>query len=78
MTSIDPQPDQTVAYNQLEISIEVTYTDNKNKANNWKQTFSFFERYESTKNLASVREQLHSVIFTDIVEKVFNRAFTDW
>ncbi len=78
VTSIDPQPDETTAFNQLEIAVEVSYIDNHNEDNNWTQTFSFFERFESSQNLASVQDQLHEVIFTDITTKVFNRAFTEW
>lgn len=78
VTSIDPQPDETTAYNELRIAIDVEYIDNQNEENNWKQNFSFFERFESSQNLVTVQDQLHDVILTEITTKVFDKAFTNW
>lgn len=78
VSSIDPKPDETTAYNQLRIAIDVTYIDEHDEKNNWTQNFSFFEQFESSQNLVSVQAELHDIILTDIVTKVFDKAFTNW
>lgn len=78
VSSIDPKPDETTAYNQLRIAIQVNYIDEQDDANNWTQTFSFFEQFESSQNLMNVQSELHEVILEDIATKVFDKAFTNW
>ena len=73
-----PQPNQVTAFNRLEIRISVEYIDNKDETKNWKQTFSHFANYDSAENLANVQDGLVEEIFEEIVDNIFNKAFTNW
>ena len=78
VASVAPQPNERTAFNQLRISVNVKYESRKNEKNNWNQSFSYFTNYPSTTNLLSVQDQLIEEINNQLVEDIFNRAFTDW
>lgn len=73
-----PQPGETSAFNRLNVSIEVEYTDNQKEEEAWKSTFSFFFDYPSEDNLIDIQDEAVDVIFDQLVEDVFNKAFTNW
>ena len=73
-----PQPGETTAFNRLNVSIEVEYIDNNKEDTNWKNTFSFFFDYPSDENLIDIQDEALDTIFDQLVEDVFNKAFTNW
>lgn len=78
VTSEAPQQGETVALNRLTIVLALEYIDNKNEENNWKSNFSHFENFSSDQDLASVEPDLIAVISDQLMEDIFNKAFTDW
>lgn len=81
VTSVAPQEvDGTFgsALNRLQIAIQVDYVNNENDEDNWSQSFSFFEDFDSSTDLSSVQEELIANIFQQLTEDVFNRSFTNW
>lgn len=66
------------ALNRLSISIEVEYYNNEDEEDNWNQTFSFFQDFESTDDLSDVQDELIELIFEQINQDIFNKAFTNW
>lgn len=73
-----PQAGNTVALNKLEITVSVNYTNNKDESKNWKKQFSFFRTFESDKDFISIQESLIDEIFKQLMENIFNQAFTGW
>lgn len=78
VTALDPQPGEFTALNRLQIGVRIEYLSNKNKDDKWQQTFSFFEDFPADQNLIDVEENLISLIFDQLTEDIFNRAFSDW
>lgn len=81
VTSQAPEEGQTTAFNRLDISIRVTFTNNINddpKKSFKDKTFSFFEDYPSDTNLLDIQDELIANITDQIVEYIFNEAFSDW
>ena len=81
VTSVAPQETDAgfgSALNRLQISLQVSYVSNQNEDDNWNQSFSFFQDFESTQDLVSVQDELIDVIFEQLTQDVFNRAFTNW
>ncbi len=82
VTSVAPQEREGGSFgsalNRLQISIQVDYVNHKNEEDNWTQSFSFFEDFDSNTDLSSVQEELISNIFRQLTEDVFNRSFTNW
>lgn len=80
ITALAPQPDQTVAFQRLTIKIDVTYknTKDKNESASWQQTFSRFADFSSDQDLSSVENALITDIYSQLLDDVFNRAFSGW
>jgi hypothetical protein len=83
ITNYDTRPtaitgQETAALNRFTISIKVKYNNSVNPELSFDQGFSRYEDYASSKNLASVEDELTKLIIDNIVEDVFNRAFINW
>jgi len=78
ISSVAPQPDQTSALNRLEIVVVIEFVDNNNEDKDWKQTFSFFSDFASNENILDIQDQLINIIQEQIIEDIFNKAFTNW
>lgn len=78
--ALAPQADQTVAFQRLTINIQVDYRNTKveDGSKNWSQSFSRFANFSSEEDLASVEETLIQDIYAQILDDVFNRAFSGW
>ena len=73
-----PQPGETVALNRLEISVAVNFINHKDEMKNWNSSFSFFSDFGTDQNLLDIQDGLIALIYEQIAEDIFNRAFTDW
>ena len=78
VTSEAPEPGETTSFNRLTISVSVEYINNRDEDNKWKKNFSFFANFPADQNLLDVQDNLISTINDQIVEDIFNFAFTDW
>ena len=64
--------------NRLQIGVSVDYINHIDEDESFTQTFSFFQDFESSENLADVQDALIEDIFQQITEDIFNRAFSNW
>ncbi|TXB63476.1 LPS assembly lipoprotein LptE [Phaeodactylibacter luteus] len=80
VTSEAPQPGEVTSINRLTIVTAVQYINNVNEEKSWpnKKNFSFFFDFPSTQTLADVEEEAISAISQQMMEDIFNAAFTDW
>lgn len=78
VAAVAPQAGETTASNQLKMVISVEFEYPKDEKRNWKQTFSYLKDFPSSTNLLSVQDQLITEINEQLVEDIFNKAFTDW
>lgn len=78
VTAVAPERDATTAANRLDIAVSVTYENAQDDKDRWTQTFSFFLDFPSDRNLLDVQDELIDQIFGQIMEDIFNKAFTDW
>ncbi|MFN7119843.1 MAG: LPS assembly lipoprotein LptE [Saprospiraceae bacterium] len=78
VTSEAPQPGEVTAINRLTIVTAIEYVNNVDNKKNWKSNFSFFYDFPSTQDLASVQETAVAAITRQMMEDIFNKAFTDW
>lgn len=77
VTSEAPRPGEFTAINRLTINVAVDYKNNVD-AKEWKNNFSFFYDFSSSQDLASVQDEAIRVISNQLMEDIFNKAFTDW
>lgn len=78
VTSEAPRQGETVALNRLTIVLAVEYVDNKDEDKNWKSNFSHFENFDSDQDLSAVETDLITLITDQLMEDIFNKAFTSW
>ncbi len=81
VTSVAPEEGATTAFNRLEIVVSVNFKNNitaDEQKKEWRQSFSFFEDYASDTNLLDIQDSLIENITDQIVEDIFNKAFSDW
>ncbi len=79
LTPEAPQAGNTVALNKLEITVSVNYINNNDEAKNWKnKQFSFFRTFPSDQDFISIQDGLINEIFKQLMENIFNDAFTGW
>lgn len=78
ISSVAPQPGETTQFNRLTITVQVEFTNNTDPEQDWTQSFNWFADYDATENLINVQDDLHEEIITELVENIFNKAFTNW
>lgn len=78
---VAPQPNETNAFQRLTVRLEVSYRNLKEtdpKKAEWTQSFERFANFPGTSDLNSVQNQLLEEIYEQLIEDVFNKAFTGW
>jgi prophage DNA circulation protein len=81
LSSLAPQANQTTALQRLTIGVYAESRCEKDLNNpqvNWSQSFSRFADFASDANLVDVQDQLINDIYTQMMDDVFNKAFTGW
>ena len=74
-----PREGNTVSLNKLEIAVSVNYINNQDETKNWKsKQFTFFRTFESDKDFLTIQDKLIDEIFKQLLENIFNEAFTGW
>ncbi|MBT8191163.1 MAG: hypothetical protein HKN67_08990 [Saprospiraceae bacterium] len=75
---VAPEEGNTTSLNRLDIAVKIEYIDELNPDNSWTKNYSDFEDYDSTQDFQSIRDGLIEIIVDDIMERIFNDAFTNW
>lgn len=80
ISSLAPQANDNVAFQRLTIQISVDFKNTKEKdgSANWTQNFSRFANFSADQDLGSVEEVLIQDIYNQVLDDVFNRAFSGW
>ena len=78
VSPIAPEPGERSAINRLDITVEVDFVNNLVEENSWKQNFSFFFDFDSDINLLDIQDTAIEAINEQLMEDIFNKAFTNW
>jgi lipopolysaccharide assembly LptE-like protein len=78
VSSVAPQPGELTAFNRLDVTVNVDFINNKDETQSWKQSFSYFSDFSSDQNFLSIQDGLIETINNQLVEDIFNKAFTNW
>lgn len=70
--------DETAAMNRLTITVRVKYTNYMEPELDFDSSFSRYEDYSSSQNLADVETDLIELIVAVMLEDIFNKAFVSW
>ena len=78
VTAEAPKADEQIGFNKLTITVQIEFMNNKDEKANWKQQFSFEDFFGPNQNLLDVQDALIENINKELVERIYNRAFTNW
>lgn len=80
VTAEAPEPGEVTSINRLTIELAVQYINNVNEEKSWerRRPFSFFFDFDSSQTLADVEQDAITTISEQLMEDIFNAAFTDW
>jgi len=73
-----PTAGQNTTLNRLDIVVNIEFTNHKDEEANWTSKFSNFQNFDPSEDLAAVQDDLIEVILRDIVEDIYQKAFTNW
>lgn len=77
-TSVAPSEGQSNLVSRLTIAINIEYTNAVNEKESFTKRYEWFEDYDSNTDFLAVQDQLINTISVQILEKLFNDAFTNW
>ena len=66
------------AQTELSMTVNVRFTNTKNHDDDFEQTFTAQQSYETTLSLNAVQEELVTQMVKDLCEQIFNKAVADW
>lgn len=72
------QGNDVAAKNRLTITVKVTFVNKYDESQNFEESFSRFEDYDSSSNLNDVQDQLIETITEALVDDIFNKAVVNW
>jgi len=64
--------------NRFTISVRIKYTNSNDPEQNFNETFTQYQDYDSRSSFQEVEAELSETIVKLIVEDIFNRAFVNW
>jgi len=76
--ALAPEPGETTSFNRLTMTVKVDFKNNKDENNVWDKSFEFFQDFETSENLISIQEGLIETLNDNLVDQIFNHAFTNW
>jgi len=79
--SINPiaiQADETASKNRLSIAIKIKFVNIIDEESNYSKTFSRYADYDSSQDFTTVEESLNEEIVYQLIDDIFNEAFTNW
>lgn len=78
VSSVAPQAGTTTSNQRLTIAVSVNFENMKEEDKSWKKTFTRFADFSSDQNLIDVQNQLIEQIYTELIDDIFNKSFSDW
>lgn len=66
------------AQTELQMVVNVRFTNNANHQEDFERTFSATTTYETTRSLASVQEELVTQMVEELVDQIFNATVANW
>lgn len=77
-TPIAPTGNETTALNRLTITVKIDFVSRKNEEENWSQSFSRYEDFESTKTLQQVETDLNQRISEQLADDIYQKLTQNW
>ena len=66
------------AQTRLTVTVKVKFVNNKNHDADWEKSFSAYQDFDSTKQLADVEDDLVTEIVDELSDDIFNASIANW
>lgn len=78
ISSVAIQGNETAAKNRLTITVNVKFTNTKDKKQNFESDFTRFADYDSSVNISSIEDKLIKEINNQLTQDIFNKSVGSW
>ena len=78
ISSVAIQGNETAAKNRLTITVNVKFTNTKDKKQNFESDFTRFADYDSSVNISSIEDELIKEINNQLTQDIFNKSVGSW
>jgi hypothetical protein len=72
------QGNETAQLTQLTVTINVRFFNKSYPEKNYESSFTRFQQFASSQNLAGIEDQLLDQIVEELVDDIFNKALVNW
>jgi hypothetical protein len=72
------QAGETAALTRITVTVSVDFKNNKNPKQNWSNSFSFYQDFDSNKDISTVLDGLLDTICEQLADDIFNKAVVNW
>ena len=78
ISSVAIQGNETAAKNRLTITVNVKFTNMKDKKQDFESDFTRFADYDSSVNISSIEDELIKEINNQLTQDIFNKSVGSW
>ena len=69
---------ENASQNRLTITIKLIYTDNISESQSFEKNYTNYTDFNSDLDFLEIEESLNNLIIEDLIESIFNDAFSNW
>ena len=70
--------EENATQNRLTITIKIIYTNNINNSEDFVRNFTSYTDFNSDLDFLEIEQSLNELIMEDLIESIFNDAFSNW
>ena len=78
ISPISINSNENASQNRLTITIKLIYTDNINESQSFEKNYTNYTDFDSDLDFLEIEESLNNLIIEDLIESIFNDAFSNW
>lgn len=78
ISPVAPEPGEVTAFNRLDVTVNVEFINTKDEEQSFKKNFSYFAEFGSDQDFLAIQDDLVETVNEQLVEDIFNAAFTNW
>jgi hypothetical protein len=78
ISPVAPEPGEVTAFNRLDVTVNMEFINSKDEEQSFKKNFSYFAEFGTSQDFLSIQDDLVETVNEQLVEDIFNAAFTNW
>ena len=78
ISPISINSNENASQNRLTITVKLIYTDNIMESQSFEKNYTNYTDFDSDLDFLEIEESLNDLIIEDLIESIFNDAFSNW